>query len=125
MLHERVPACVHHIPCKFTAQAYRKKHGTPELSRWNGKRNPDKSTTGHRQSDPVCSHQWWRWFEKEFPAVRKYKTSSMSIMRAKKATPAVRDDHFKGFIAFLNRYKHVCVRGGDACMCMRVCVWFA
>ena len=84
-------------------QACRNKYGPFEPSRWNGKRNADKSTTGHRQTDPVCSHQWWRYFEKEFPAVRKYKTSAMSIMRANKATTTVRDNHFKAFIAFLDR----------------------
>ena len=35
--------------------------------------------------------------------MRNYKTSAMSIMRANKVTTAVRDDHFKGFIAFLDR----------------------
>ena len=84
-------------------QGLRKKFGAPAPSRWNGKRNANKSTTGQKQTSPVCSNKWWRGFCKEFPAVRKYRTSAMSIMRANKATTAVRDEHFKGFMAFLDR----------------------
>ena len=91
-------------PILNITQACRKKYDhLPVPSLWNGKKNADKSTTGKRITDPVCSHLWFRCFEKEFPAVHKYKTSSMSIMRANKATATVRDSHFKAFIDFLDR----------------------
>ena len=84
-------------------QALAEKYGAPPPSRWNGRRNVDGTTTGQRQTTAECTKHWWRLFQKEFPSIRKYKTSSMSIMRANKATPAVRDEHFKGFMKFLDR----------------------
>ena len=53
-----------------------------------------------------CSSNWFRKFCDEFPCVKRYKSSAMSIMRAKKATPQIRDSHYNGFQAFLDRLQH-------------------
>ena len=58
---------------------------------------------GQYMKEIKCSSNWFRKFCDEFPCVRRYKSSAMSIMRAKKATPQVRDAHFKGFQDFLDR----------------------
>ena len=50
-----------------------------------------------------CTSFWFRSFCEEFPCIKRYKSSAMSIMRAKKATPQVRDAHFDGFQEFLDR----------------------
>lgn len=85
------------------SQACAEKYGSPTPSRWDGTRNADGTTKGHYQTSIDCTDHWYREFCKEFPAVRKYKTSSMSVMRANKATNAVKDDHFKKFNEFLDR----------------------
>ena len=98
-----------------------------ETGRWNGVRNDDGSTTGNYQSAIVCGHHFFMNFLKRNPAVRKYRTATMSIVRAKKATPEVfvcvlsladvtlhcdfdallrvqiRRAHYEGFVAFLDR----------------------
>lgn len=50
-----------------------------------------------------CGPTWFRKFCDEFPSIKRYKSSGMSIMRAKKACPEVRDAHYKGFQDFLDR----------------------
>ena len=57
--------------------------------RWNGIRNADGSTKGNFQSEIVCGHHFFMNFLSRNPAVRRYRTATMSIMRAKKATPEV------------------------------------
>ena len=59
------------------------------VGRWNGKKNADGSTTGQRATEIVCSHSFFTRFLLRYPCVRMYRTSTMSIMRAKKATPEV------------------------------------
>jgi len=57
--------------------------------RWNGVRNKDGTTTGNYQTEIVCGHHFFMHFLRRYPAVRKYRATTMSIMRAKKATPEV------------------------------------
>lgn len=57
--------------------------------RWNGIRNEDGSATGNYQNAIVCGHHFFLNFLKRNPVVRKYRTATMSLMRAKKATPEV------------------------------------
>ena len=57
--------------------------------RWNGVRNDDGSATGNYQQEVVCGHHFFSDFLGRYPSVKKYRTASMSIMRAKKATPEV------------------------------------
>ena len=58
-------------------------------SRWNGKRNADGTATGNYATEIVCGSHFFRSFLDRYPLVKNYRTSSMSIMRAKKATPEV------------------------------------
>lgn len=54
--------------------------------RWNGKRNADGTTTDNYATEIVCGSHFFRCFLARYPLVKNYRTSSMSIMRAKKAT---------------------------------------
>ena len=54
--------------------------------RWNGKRNEDGTATGNYATEIVCGSHFFRSFLERYPMVKNYRTSSMSIMRAKKAT---------------------------------------
>ena len=65
--------------------------------RWNGVRNPDGTATGNYATEIVCGSHFFRSFLDRYPLVKNYRTSSMSIMRAKKATYEV----FK-FVFFLS-----------------------
>ena len=59
------------------------------VGRWNGGRNSDGTTSGHRSTEIVCGNHFFNRFLQRYPCVRQYRTSTMSIMRAKKATPEV------------------------------------
>jgi hypothetical protein len=49
-----------------------------------------------------CGSKWFRNFLKEFPFVRNYKYSTMSVHRAKKAKRWVLETQHNKFIAFLD-----------------------
>ena len=93
------------IATQLAYEDLKESHGKVKLdpTRWNGVRNSDGTTTGQYMSEIKCTEHWFRKFREEFPSVKRYKSSAMSIMRAKKATPAVRDAHYKGFQDFLDR----------------------
>ena len=59
------------------------------VGRWNGGRNPDGTTDGHHSAEIVCGNHFFADFLKRYPCIRNYRTSTMSLMRAKKATPQV------------------------------------
>ena len=122
-----------------------------KTDRWNNDiRNEDGST--NCQNEIVCGHHSFLNFLKRNPTVRKYRTTTMRIMRAKKATsevfvlslPAlhsssqcvsfvacfvaqirIRKAHFDGFNTFLDRL----VREGHltkeqvGCCCVPWCAW--
>ena len=83
-------------------------------SRWNGKRNADGTTTGNYATEVVCGSYFFRSFLDRYPLVKNYRTSSMSIMRAKKATPEV-------FSFILSVLDCVCQLPTHYSHCMQIC----